>query len=51
MLIMFAFPLAAFVGGMEVWDLVARSGWVAKGVLIILLVSLYGREPHVRTTI
>jgi len=23
----------------------------ALGVLIILLVSLYGREPHVRTTI
>lgn len=32
-------PLTVFlVGGEEVWAMVARSGWVARGVLIMLLV-------------
>ncbi len=35
---MFIVPLAALVGGTEVWNLVARSSWVAKGVLLVLLV-------------
>lgn len=30
-------PVLALVGGAEVVDLVARSGWVAKGVLVVLL--------------
>lgn len=29
---------ALFIGGTEVWGLIARSGWVARGVLIILLI-------------
>ncbi len=34
---MFFVPLVALVGGTEVWELVARSGPVAKAVLVILL--------------
>ncbi len=34
---LYATQLFALVGGAEVWGLVTRSSWVAKGVLLILL--------------